>query len=143
MLNLSTRNELTDQWANRGVDGPLIGAVTAEMHEEVFGITPAEHKRIKELKKSHDTRDHMDPMELTLVTLSEQAATAIMVERGTTEFEDTREASLDGARIAGNAAVEISKKLGRPVANSQNFLPAAAATQALPKPKARAKPKAV
>lgn len=139
MLNLSTRNELTDQWATRGVEGPQHGALTAEMHEEVFGISPADHKRIKELKKSHDTRDHMDPMELTLVTLSEQAATAIMVERGTTEFEDTREASLDGARIAGNAAIEISKKLGRPVANSQNFLPAAVAAPTLPKPKPKGK----
>lgn len=138
MLNISMRHELTDQWARRGVDGPKIGAVTAEMHKEVFDLSPAEHRDLKGLK-SQEPRDHMDEMELTLVTLSEQAPKAFIVERDTRAFGPTREASLDGAKVAGNAAREIQVKLGRAVANPNNFLPkpeaAAASLESPAKPK--------
>lgn len=131
MLNVSTRNEFTDQCAARGVDGARIGGVTAEMHKEVFDISIADHKGLKGLK-SQDLRENMVEMELTLVTLSEQAANIFMIERNTTEYQETREASLDGAKIAGNAAREITEKLGRPVATAANFLGKSEPTPALP-----------
>ncbi len=123
LQNISGRNELTDEWKARGAEGVKAAPITAKMHKEMLGLTPEEHKRLKKLGTGgHELRDQFDGLELAITTLGEQAARRIIVERDTKNFHDTQAASLDGAKIAGNAATELEKAIGRPIANSSNFL---------------------
>ncbi len=133
LQNISARNELTDEWKGRGVETPgKIAGLTKDMSKEMLGVTPAEHKTMKALSKGHDLRDHMGTLELAVTTLGEQAAKAIVVARDTQVYPETREASMDGAKVAGDAARKIEVQIGRPIANGDNFLPKPEQWPALP-----------
>lgn len=123
LQNISARNELIDEWKNRGAEGVKAAPITAEMHKEMLGHTPAEHSSLKRLGRMNgELRDHCDGLELAITTLGERAAKTIIVERDTKTFGDTKAASLDGAKIAGDAARKIQEAIGRPIANKSNFL---------------------
>lgn len=123
LQNISSRNELTDQWKERGAEGVKAAPITAAMSKEMLGVTPAEHRTLKSIDKNTELRDHMDNLELAVTTLGERAAKAIVVARDTKTFEATKAASLVGAKVAGDAARRIEEEIGRPIANSSNFLP--------------------
>lgn len=133
LQNISARNELTDEWKERGVETPgKIAGLTKDMSSEMLGVTPAEHKKMKEVGKRDDLRDHMDKLELAVTTLGEQAAKAIVVARDARVYAETRGASLDGAKVAGDAARRIEAQIGRPIANGSNFLAKTETLAALP-----------
>ncbi len=47
---ITTRNELTDEWKNRGVkEGQEYGILTAVIAKGTFGLTPSEHGKFKGL----------------------------------------------------------------------------------------------
>ncbi len=123
LQNTSARNELTDEWAKRGAEGVKAAPITAAMSQEMLGVTPSGHRGMKGLSKSAELRDHMDNLELAVTTLGERAAKAIIVARDTKDFQSTKDASLTGAKVAGDAARKIEEELGRPIANNSNFLP--------------------
>ena len=122
LQNISARNELTDEWKGRGAEGVKAAPIAQEMHKEMLGHTPAEHRRLKRLGNSHELRDQFDGLELAITTLGERAAKTIVVERDTKTFADTKAASIDGAKIAGEAARKIEAAIGRPIANKTSFL---------------------
>jgi DNA-damage-inducible protein D len=124
LQNISARNELTDEWKERGAEGVKAAPITEAMHKEMLGHTPSEHRRLKRLGSGHELRDHCDGLELAITTLGERAAKTIIVERDTQNFKETKEGSLAGAKIAGDAAREIEKAIGRPIASKTNFLTA-------------------
>ena len=120
---IAGRNELTDQWKDRGVAGRLYGALTAEMAGVAFGITPAEHSALKALPKGENTQNHMTRTELAISNLADTAATDIIIARDTKIYTDTRRASLDGADVAKVARQALEKQTGRPVVSKSNYLP--------------------
>jgi DNA-damage-inducible protein D len=122
LQNISARNELTDEWKERGAEGVKAAPITQAMHKEMLGHTPAEHRRLKRLGDSHELRDQFDGLELAITTLGERAAKTIIVEQDTKTFADTKAASLEGAKIAGDAARKIEAAIKRPIANKSNFL---------------------
>jgi hypothetical protein len=122
LQNISARNELTDEWKERGAEGPKAAPITQEMHKEMLGHTPSEHRRLKRLGDQHELRDHCDGLELAITTLGERAAKTIIVERDTKTFNETKDASIEGAKIAGDAARKIEEAIGRPIANKSSFL---------------------
>ncbi len=122
LQSISSRNELTDEWKERGAKGVKGAPITAAMGKEMLGHTPKEHRTLKGIDDSIELRDHMDNLELAVVTLGERAAKEIVKARNTKTFEETKNASLTGAKVAGNAAREIEKEIGRTIANSGNFL---------------------
>lgn len=64
MRSIAIREELTEEWKNRGVREQLEYAIlTAEISKATFGLTPSEYKKIKGLK-SQNLRDHMTDLEL-------------------------------------------------------------------------------
>ena len=72
ILNLVGRNELTDQWRQRGaVEHLHFARLIVILHKGALGVTPEEHKQVKQLPKRENVRDHMDRVELTLLTLVE------------------------------------------------------------------------
>ena len=64
MRSIAIREELTDEWKDRGVEESKDYAIlTAEISKAAFGITPSEYKKIKGLERQN-LRDHMNDLEL-------------------------------------------------------------------------------
>ena len=122
LQNISSRNELTDEWGNRNVPETKFGELTNEMSAVAMGIQPQAHAKLKGVKPN-TLRDHMEKTELAITTVSETAAKAIITHRDTKDLDDTKKASLDGAHVARAARTALEKQLGRPVASKTNFLP--------------------
>ncbi len=78
MRSIAIREELTDQWKNRGVkEQREYSILTAEISKATFGLTPSEYKKVKGLK-SQNLRDHMNDLELIFSMLGEASTTAIV-----------------------------------------------------------------
>jgi DNA-damage-inducible protein D len=77
MRGIAIREELTDEWKDRGADEERdLGILTAEISKATFGITPTEYKKHKGLK-NQNLRDHMDDFELIFSMLGERSTTEI------------------------------------------------------------------
>ena len=54
MRGIAIREELTDEWSNRGVkDQQNYSILTAEISKATFGMTPSKYKELKKLKKEN------------------------------------------------------------------------------------------
>ena len=77
MHGIAIREELTDEWGKRGAkDQRDYSILTAEISKATFGMTPAEYKEYKSLKREN-LRDHMTDLELIFSMLGERATTEI------------------------------------------------------------------
>ena len=77
MRGIAIREELTDEWKNRGVnEEPEYAILTAEISKATFGLTPSQYKELKGLKREN-LRDHMNDLELIFSMLGEAAITEI------------------------------------------------------------------
>lgn len=122
LQSIVTRNELTDEWQNRGVEaGREVAILTAEIAKATFGMTPAEHKKLKKLKREN-LRDHMTGLELAFTILGEAATTEITRRENAQGFDKNQVAARKGGRIAGNARRELEAETGRPVVSPTNYL---------------------
>ena len=120
--NITTRNELTDEWAERNVEaGRDMAILTSIIHRGAFAVSIQEHKKIKGLKKEN-LRDNMTRLELALSTLAEEATIEIAKNTGAQGFQQNKEAATKGGDIAGNARRQIEKETGKPVVSPKNFL---------------------
>jgi len=78
MRSIAIREELTEEWKNRGVKEKKEYAIlTAEISKATFGLTPSEYKKVKALK-TQNLRDHMTDLELIFSMLGEASTTAIV-----------------------------------------------------------------
>ena len=74
---IAIRNELTDEWQNRGVSHSMeFALLTNEIMTGTFDMKVADYKKLKKLKKEN-LRDHMDDMELIFTMLTEATTTRI------------------------------------------------------------------
>ncbi len=122
MRGIAIREELTDEWKNRGADENRdYEILTAEISKATFGMTPSEYKEHKGLKR-HNLRDHMDDFELIFTMLGERSTTEIHRNENSRGVKKLKEDSKIGGKIAGNARKELEKKLGRSVVSKKNFL---------------------
>jgi hypothetical protein len=123
MRGIAIREELTDEWKNRGADENCdYEILTAEISKATFGLTPSEYKEHKGLKRQN-LRDHMDDFELIFTMLGERSTTEIHRNENSRGVRKLKEDSKIGGKIAGNARKELEKKLGRSVVSKKNFLP--------------------
>ena len=122
MRGIAIREELTDEWQKRGakeeVDFELL---TAEISKATFGITPAEYKNLKGLKRQN-LRDHMDDFELIFTMLGERSTTEIHRNEDSRGTEKLKSDAQSGGAIAGGARQQLEKRLGRSVVSKKNFL---------------------
>ena len=122
LQSIVTRNELTDEWQNRGVEvGREVAILTAEIAKATFGMTPAEHKKLKKLKREN-LRDHLTGLELAFTILGEAATTEITRQENARGFDENQVAARKGGRIAGNARRELEAETGKPVISTTNYL---------------------
>ncbi|MEK9182439.1 MAG: Bro-N domain-containing protein [Patescibacteria group bacterium] len=122
MRGIAIREELTDEWKNRGAkDRKDYEILTAEISRATFGVTPSEYKKLKGLQREN-LRDHMDDFELIFNMLGERSTTEIhRQEKSEGVIKLTQDANR-GGRVAGNARKELEKELGRSVVSKKNFL---------------------
>ena len=135
MRSIAIREELTDEWKNRGVKEQIEYAIlTAEISKATFGMTPSEYKIFKNLK-SQNLRDHMTDLELIFSMLGEASTTKVTRAKNAKGFIENKDAAQIGGRIAGNALKELEKESGEKVITSENYLPEPEKTKALTKGK--------
>mgnify|MGYP001574489593 CR=1 FL=1 len=122
MRGIAIREELTDEWKNRGAkDHKDYEILTAEISKATFGVTPSEYKKLKGLKREN-LRDHMDDFELIFGMLGERATTEIHRTEDSKGVAKLRGDAKAGGDIAGGARKKLEKRLGRSVVSKKNFL---------------------
>ena len=123
MRSIAIREELTEEWKNRGVKEQKEYAIlTAEISKATFGLTPSEYKKVKGLK-SQNLRDHMNDLELIFSMLGEASTTAIVQTRNPKGFIQNQVAAKQGGSVAGKARQDLETKTGKKVISSGNYLP--------------------
>ncbi len=102
MRSIAIREELTEEWKNRGVKEQMEYAIlTAEISKATFGLTPSEYRKVKGLK-SQNLRDHMTDLELIFSMLGEASTTKVTRAKNVKGFIESKVAARIGGRIAGN-----------------------------------------
>ena len=123
MRSIAIREELTEEWKNRGVKEQIEYAIlTAEISKATFGLTPSEYKKVKGLK-AENLRDHMNDLELIFSMLGEASTTAIVKTRNPKGFTENRIAAKQGGSVAGKARRDLEIKTGQKVITTENYLP--------------------
>lgn len=122
ITNKASRMTLTAAWKENGMDkSHHIAILTDAVSIQALGIATNDHKEMKGLL-GQNLRDHMTPLELTLMTLGEQATTEIVRAKKPRGLAAHKDAATTGGGIAGKARVEIEAASGRRVISSTNFL---------------------
>ncbi|VVB77907.1 Uncharacterised protein [uncultured archaeon] len=122
LRGIAIRQELTDEWKNRGVKEELEFAIlTNEISQATFGKTVEEYKKFKGLKKEN-LRDHMDDLELIFTMLGEAATTRIAKTKDVQGLKENKIAAKQGGEVAGNARKELELKTGESIVSEDNFL---------------------
>jgi len=123
MRGIAVRDELTDEWKNRGVkEQKEFAILTAEISKATFGMTPSQSRGFKELSNPKENlRDHMTDLELIFTMLGEASTTEIARNRDARGYPQNRLAARDGGAVAGNARRELELQSGTPVSTPENF----------------------
>jgi len=122
MRGIAIREELTEEWKQRGVKGePEYAILTSEISKAAFGLTPNEYRSIKGLEREN-LRDHMTDLELIFSMLGEAATTEITRTQDAQGFTQSKTAAHKGGRIAGEAREKLEKETGTRVVSSENYL---------------------
>jgi len=122
MRGIAIREELTDEWKNRGAkDRQDYEILTAEISKATFGVTPSEYKKLKGLKREN-LRDHMDDFELIFNMLGERATTEIHRTEDSKGVPKLKSDAKSGGDIAGGARKKLEERLGRSMVSKKNYL---------------------
>jgi hypothetical protein len=119
---IAIREDLTNEWKNRGIAEQRDYAIlTAEISKAAFGMTPAQYKKFKGLKREN-LRDHMNELELIFSMLGEASTAEITKNRDVKGFKHNKRAAIAGGSVAGNARKDLERKSGKKVSIKDNYL---------------------
>ncbi|MBI4743581.1 MAG: Bro-N domain-containing protein [Actinobacteria bacterium] len=122
MRGIAVREELTDEWQNRGAkEEKDYEILTAQISKAAFGITPDEYKKLKGLKREN-LCDHMDDFELIFTMLGERSTTEIHLNEDSEGIPKLKAYACAGGKIAGDARKALEKRLKRPIVSGHNYL---------------------
>ena len=120
--SITTRNQLTDEWQNRGVQGREYGILTNEIHKGTFdNLSVKEHKDLKGVEKGN-LRDHMTPLELASPSLAKPLPLkrpGMWMPKGLKKIRKQLKRAGKNAGIARKSFEEASR---RPVISDQSYL---------------------
>jgi DNA-damage-inducible protein D len=132
LKSIEIRQQLTDEWQNRGVkENQEYAILTAEISKATFGLTPSEYKEVKNLKREN-LRDHMTNLELIFTMLGEEVTRDLAVQDDAQGFNDNFDAATRGGTAAGDARKRVELTRGKPIVSAQNFLNLTEKTDELP-----------
>ncbi len=119
---IAIRDELTDEWKNRGVNKNIEYAIlTNEISKATFGKTVEEYKQFKKLNREN-LRDHMTDLELIFTMLGEASTTEIAKNKDAKGFVENKTAAKKGGKIAGDARKNLEIESGKNVTTNENYL---------------------
>ena len=122
MRGIVIREELTDEWKNRGAQEKKdYEILTGEISKAAFGVTPSGYKKLKGLKREN-LRDHMDDFELIFTMLGERSTTEIHRNEKSKGVKKLKKDAKEGGAVAGVARKALEKKLKRPITSGHNYL---------------------
>jgi DNA-damage-inducible protein D len=123
MRGIQVREELTNEWKERGVGASREFAIlTAEISKATFGMTPSEYKDFKGLAKPNENlRDHMTDLELIFSMLGEAATTEIARNTDAQGFNQNKTAAKKGGKVAGDARKDLEKQSAKKISTKKNF----------------------
>lgn len=120
LRSIEIRKELTDEWQNAGINNPKEYAMLTNILTMAWsGKSVQAYKELKGLKKEN-LRDNMTNTELALNLLAEVSTTELSRMQRPSGYTETKEVTISGGEIAGNARKELEAKLGRTVISSSN-----------------------
>ncbi len=120
LLSIRIRNELTDEWKQRGLrKGKDYAILTDEITRAWAGMTTRQYKRFKGLKKEN-LRDNMSDLELVLMMLAEASTRDISKSERPQGFSENQSVARRGGRVAGVARQALEAETGRPVITLQS-----------------------
>ncbi len=120
LLAIRIRNELTDEWKQRGVEkGREFAILTDEITRAWSGMSTRQYKKLKGLTKEN-LRDNMSDLELVLNMLAEASTRDISKEEQPKGFEESRKVAQRGGRVAKTARQALEAETGRPAVTAQN-----------------------
>lgn len=120
LMSIRVRNELTDEWKNRGMQkGQDYAILTNEITKAWSGMTTREYKNFKGLKKEN-LRDHMSTMEIVLNMLAEATTTELSKVHKPEGLPENMKVAKRGGTYAGQVRKDIEKDTGNPIITSQN-----------------------
>jgi hypothetical protein len=122
MRGIAVREELTEEWQQRGVGGEKEYAIlTAEISKATFGLTPSEYIEHKGLTREN-LRDNMTDLELIFSMLGEASTTEIARTKDAQGFTENKHAAKAGGKIAGDARKKLEIESGRKVVTRDNHV---------------------
>ncbi len=121
LASVATRNQLTDEWRKRGVQGREYGILTNTIHKGTFEVSVREHKDLKGMEKG-ELRDQMTPRELAFTILGEDMTTTEIRKTDAQNFPENLEAAVKGGEGAGQLRTQFEELTGEPVVSNASFL---------------------
>lgn len=120
LLSIRIRNELTNEWQQRGVEkGREFAILTDEISKAWSGMTTRQYKNLKGLKKEN-LRDNMSDTELVLTMLAEASTRDISKATKPEGFDENVKVAKRGGNVANVARQQLEAETGHPVITSQN-----------------------
>ena len=120
LLSIRIRNELTNEWQQRGVEkGREFAILTDEISKAWSGMTTRQYKNLKGLKKEN-LRDNMSDTELVLTMLAETSTRDIAKATKPEGFDENVKVAKRGGNVANVARQQLEAETGLPVITSQN-----------------------
>lgn len=120
MVSIRARNELTDEWKNKGVEGNQYAILTDEVTRAwTGGMSTRDYKNLKGLKKEN-LRDNMTTTELVLNMLAEVSTKNISQTEEPETFEENKAVARKGGKIAGDARKALEAQTGKRVVTKEN-----------------------
>ncbi|MHB1316375.1 MAG: BRO-N domain-containing protein [Minisyncoccota bacterium] len=124
MMGQETRNKLTDYWKSADVEeGKEYAILTNIIHQEWSGLGVQDHKKLKNLGKSANLRDHMSEAELIFTALAELSTRQIAESIEAKGLEENKIPAQRGGKIAKDARTALEEKTGKKVVTGENYLP--------------------
>lgn len=120
LLSIRIRNELTNEWQQRGVEkGREFAILTDEISKAWSGMTTRQYKNLKGLKKEN-LRDNMSDTELVLTMLAEASTRDISKATKPDGFAENVKVAKRGGNVANVARQQLETETGLPVITAQN-----------------------
>lgn len=122
LLNIVTRDELTEEWQQRGAEeGRQFAALTDTLHRGTFDVSVRDHQAIKHIGRAQNLRDSMTRVELALSTLAEATAAELHQTRDSQGYEALRGDAQEAGEVGGAARRDIEARTGHPVVSGENY----------------------
>lgn len=115
------RDELTQEWSDRGGSGPRdFARLTDTIHRRTFDLSVNEHKQVKGLRPNHNLRDNETVLELLLTSISEETAKKLHQVHDSQGYPALQRDATEAGDVGGATRRDIETRLDHSVVSSEN-----------------------